>query len=80
MRTISASELKAKCLAILDEVAETGETVTVLKRGKPVARIVPPAAAGLYPQTALAGSVTVHGEIVAPALPAEEWEALAEPQ
>jgi len=27
-------ELKAKCLALLDEVAETGETLVVTKRGK----------------------------------------------
>jgi prevent-host-death family protein len=38
-RSISASEFKAKCLALLDEVAETGETIIVTKRGKPVARV-----------------------------------------
>ena len=40
-RTISATEFKAKCLALLDEVAETKETLVVTKRGKPVARVVP---------------------------------------
>lgn len=40
-RPISASEFKAKCLALLDEVAETRETLVVTKRGKPVARVVP---------------------------------------
>jgi prevent-host-death family protein len=40
-REISASEFKAKCLALLDEVAETKETLVVTKRGKPVAQIVP---------------------------------------
>ncbi len=39
MRTIAAGEFKAKCLAILDEVNETGEAVIVTKRGKPVARV-----------------------------------------
>jgi PHD/YefM family antitoxin component YafN of YafNO toxin-antitoxin module len=34
MRTINASEFKAKCLAILDEVAATGEMVTILKHGE----------------------------------------------
>ena len=29
MKTINASEFKAKCLAILDEVAETGEVLTM---------------------------------------------------
>src|SRR2546421_238174 len=40
-RTIAASEFKAKCLALLDEVAETKETLVVTKRGKPVVQVVP---------------------------------------
>jgi prevent-host-death family protein len=39
MRTVNDSEFKAKCFAILDEVEETGEPVTILKRGRPVARL-----------------------------------------
>jgi len=41
MRTIAAGEFKAKCLAILDEVNESGEAIIVTKRGKPVARVSP---------------------------------------
>jgi prevent-host-death family protein len=40
-RSIAASEFKAKCLALLDEVAETRQELIVTKRGKPVARVVP---------------------------------------
>lgn len=40
MQTISASQFKAKCLAVLDEVA-AGDAVVVTKRGKPVAKVVP---------------------------------------
>ena len=40
-RTITASRLKAECLALLDEVAASGEEITVTKRGRPVARVVP---------------------------------------
>jgi len=40
-REIPASEFKAKCLALLDEVSETKETLVVTKRGKPVARVMP---------------------------------------
>jgi prevent-host-death family protein len=43
MRTIPAAQFKARCLKLLDEVAETGETIVVTKRGKPVARIEPAA-------------------------------------
>lgn len=38
---ISASEFKAKCLALLDEVAETGTSLIVTKRGKPVVKLLP---------------------------------------
>lgn len=41
MRTIPAGRFKAQCLRLLDEVAETGETIVVTKRGKPVAKIEP---------------------------------------
>jgi prevent-host-death family protein len=41
MRTIPAGRFKAQCLKLLDEVAETGETIVVTKRGKPVARVEP---------------------------------------
>lgn len=40
-RIITATEFKAKCLALLDEVEENGGTITVTKRGRPVATIGP---------------------------------------
>jgi len=41
MRTIPAGRFKAQCLKLLDEVAESGETIVVTKRGKPVAKLEP---------------------------------------
>jgi prevent-host-death family protein len=41
VRTIPAGEFKAKCLKLIDEVAETGEEIIITKRGKVRARIVP---------------------------------------
>lgn len=41
MKTIQASEAKAKFLSLLTE-AENGETIAITRRGKTVARIVPP--------------------------------------
>ena len=76
MREIKASEFKAKCLAILDEVVQTGQAVTITKRGKPVAQLVPPVPRqGVYPQDALFGTVKIHGDIVEPVLDADAWEA-----
>lgn len=40
-RQITATQFKARCLRLLDEVAETGETLVVTKRGRPVARVEP---------------------------------------
>ena len=40
-RTIKATEFKAKCLKLLDEVAESGEEIVITKNGKPVARLLP---------------------------------------
>ena len=40
-RTIKASEFKAKCLKLMDEVAENGEEIVITKNGKPTARLAP---------------------------------------
>jgi prevent-host-death family protein len=37
---ISASQFKARCLALLDEVAEGGGELVVTKHGHPVAKLV----------------------------------------
>lgn len=38
---MQASVFKARCLALLDEVAQTHTGLVVTKHGRPVARIVP---------------------------------------
>jgi prevent-host-death family protein len=40
-RTVGAAEFKAKCLALLEEVAATGVPIIVTKRGRAVARVEP---------------------------------------
>jgi prevent-host-death family protein len=63
-RTIAASKFKAECLALLDDVATTGQEIVVTKRGKPVARVVP-----VEPPRSLEGSVTIlvsEEELLAP--------------
>ena len=77
METINASDFKARCLAILDRVAVTGERVVILKRGRPVAELGPAKHARAdYPQLDLEGTVTVVGDIVEPAVPEDHWESL----
>jgi prevent-host-death family protein len=64
-RTVAAGKFKAECLALLDRVAETGESYLVTKRGRPVAEVVP---VRRGKPRSLRGSVTIHGDIVAPLL------------
>ena len=40
-RVLSASEFKAKCLACLDEIEHSGESITVTRRGRPIAVLGP---------------------------------------
>jgi len=76
MKEIQASEFKAKCLAILDEVARQGEPITILKRGKPVAQLVPHTSRfHRFPQHELIGTVSILGDVVSPTLAPHEWEA-----
>ncbi len=42
LREITATQFKARCLRLLDEVAQTGETLIITKHGRPVARVEPP--------------------------------------
>jgi prevent-host-death family protein len=39
--TVNVTEFKAKCLALLEEVGERGGTITVTKRGRPLATVRP---------------------------------------
>ena len=69
---IGAGEFKAKCLKLLDEVANKREPLVISKHGKAVAKLVPmPLNAELF--GALAGSVHQEGDIVSPL--DNEWEA-----
>jgi antitoxin (DNA-binding transcriptional repressor) of toxin-antitoxin stability system len=78
MKSVKASEFKARCLSILDDVARTGETVAISKRGRVVAELVPPRsrAGARYPQQALRGTGRTLGDIIAPTMPPEAWEAV----
>jgi prevent-host-death family protein len=76
MQTIQASKFKANCLALMDQVARTGETILVTKHGRPVAELRPhrrPRARSLIGLHK--GRVKIRGDIVAP-IGAELWEAL----
>jgi prevent-host-death family protein len=62
---ISATQFKARCLKLLDDVAEGGGELVVTKHGRPVARVVPVDEG----EASLAGSAKVlvgEDELIAP--------------
>lgn len=66
MQTITASEFKAKCLHLMDEINRTGEEITITKNGKPVSvlkayRNVPKTLFGLHK-----GKVQSRDDLIAP--------------
>lgn len=64
-RTVTATEFKAKCLALLDEVDQQGGTITVTKRGRPVAVVTRgPRTAWKNPANSWAGKGKIVGDIV----------------
>jgi len=78
MKSIMASEFKARFLKILDDVERTGETVAISKRGRVVAELVPPRSRGHagHPQQTLRGTGRTLADIIAPALSADAWDAV----
>jgi len=75
-RVIGATEFKAKCLALLDEIDEQGGTITVTNRGWPVATI-PPARKQKWksPAGILTGKVKILGDIVNATI-SDHWDML----
>src|SRR5262249_26028319 len=79
MGAIPATEFKAKCLELMDRVAERHETFIITKRGKPVAKLAP-----VGPERretlfgCMKGKFEITGDIVNPAAPREFWETVKE--
>ena len=73
MKTLKASEFKAKCLALMDEVASTGEEVVITKNGVAVSKLVP---FRTRPESLFGrhqGLLVSRGDVIAPV--DEAWEA-----
>ena len=86
-REIPAGEFKAKCLKLMDEVAETGEELVITKHGKPVAKLTPVIEGRHSLFGSMRGSVTILGDIVEPVLDPgwdrhmlKSWDELHKPQ
>ena len=71
--TIPAGEFKAKCLKLLDEVAEKRQTLVITKRGRPVAELSPIPKDGDIVGS-MRGTGEILGDIISPI--DVEWEAM----
>lgn len=77
MRSIAAGEFKQRCLALLEEVAVSGESIVVTKRGKAVAQLTPVSPERLDDwRGAMRAQGQIIGDLIAPAAEPAEWEAL----
>ncbi|HEV2990624.1 MAG TPA: type II toxin-antitoxin system Phd/YefM family antitoxin [Candidatus Angelobacter sp.] len=76
-KAVSAHAFKTRCLAIIDQVHETGEPVLITKRGRPIAELVPVKEKKLSKFLGrLQGVVRIVGDIETPIEPAKAWKAL----
>ena len=67
MHTVEASEFKTKCVALMDQVARTGEAILVTKDGKPLAELHPQSGRGISSPFGIhKGLVQVPKDLVSP--------------
>ena len=75
--TVKASEFKAKCLELMDEVAENSGEIVIAKNGKSVAKMT---ASHERPKSLFGigkGRLKITGDIISPV--DVEWEAQSDP-
>ncbi len=71
---MGASEFKARCLRVMEEVRTRRESVLITKKGRPVARIVPAEKPREDIFGCLKGIVRITGDIESPVVPVSDWE------
>jgi prevent-host-death family protein len=77
--TVSATDFKAKCLAMIEEMNRTKVPIVVTKRGKPVAEMYPARSETEVPKSfigSMKGTVLRYDDPFAPAIDPGEWNAL----
>ena len=72
MQKIPAAQFKSQCLALMDQVAESGQPVVVTKHGKPVVQIIRAESENDDIFGFLAGKGRVVGDIEN-TIPASDW-------
>lgn len=78
VRTIKASEFKATCLRLMDEVAASGREIVITKSGRPVSRLTPYREKPPHWFGRDRDKLHILGDIVEPV--EVEWEAETDPE
>jgi len=73
--TIQASEFKAKCLSLMDDVARSGKALVVTKNGRPIVELRPYTGGRTDSPFGLHPTLKITGDILAP-LDEFAWEVL----
>ena len=76
MKRIAAGQFKARCLKLMDEVERTREAITITKKGRPVAKLVPPDRPPKDVFGCLRGVMEIVGDVESPAILSKDWEVL----
>lgn len=75
MKTMPAGEFKAKCLRVMEDVRKYRTPVVITKKGKPVAKLVPPDEPKKGVFGCMADRFTYIGDVESPVLPPiGEWD------
>jgi prevent-host-death family protein len=74
MKQMPAGKFKAQCLAIMDQVMNSGEPIVITKHGKPVVKLVPAENRVDDIFGYMADKIKIVGDIVGPITPLEDWE------
>ena len=77
VRVLTASEFRARCLKLMDEVAAGGSEIVITKRGRPVARLTAVRKRPSAPFGRDRGKFRIVGDIISPL--EVEWEAITNP-
>ena len=75
MKTMPISEFKAHALRVIEKIAETREQITITKRGKPIATVVPYQGESGKPQPGKLSQYLVYEKDIVSPLDRELWEA-----
>ncbi|MGH7317327.1 MAG: type II toxin-antitoxin system Phd/YefM family antitoxin [Candidatus Rokuibacteriota bacterium] len=79
MKTMPAGEFKARCLRVMEEVKKYRTPVVITKKGRPVAKLVPPDTSAPNVFGCMAGTARIVGDIEASVLPAAAWKTIGTP-